>query len=356
MRSSVADTQTLLDAYLSPRGSQEHAEELSNAIRSLVHRAVGKRETADLDDFEEECITAVWAKISSLKFDPDASHIDNVDAFIRQAVHNRYCDAIRRKQPKWYNLKLELLDLFSGKTQVSGFALWHSPTTQQRMCGLSQWKGSSKTAASACRRILDSPGNFRARYLDNRDPVEVPTHELAAAMLSCCGEPVDIDTLTNCMVELTRARSYKPLSIDFQPDDDSDAESPVDWLISPESDIETQVTEAAWFGQVMEWFWGEFTLLSVRQRKALLFGMPSDQVIALVAEVGLQETATSVEMTPEQFASLVNELPLSDSVTARSIDVQPRAVPSIRFKAWGRIRRRTRKSNLSDENMQSTER
>jgi len=352
VRSSVVDSQSLLEQYLSPHGSQEHAEELSYAIRGLVHRAVGKRETSDLDDFEEECLITIWAKISSLKYDTTAARIDNVEAFVRQAVHNRYCDAIRRKQPKWYNLKLELLDIFSGKTQITGFALWHSPTTQQRMCGFAEWNGSNKTMASACRQILDDPSRFRAGYLDNKDPAEAPSHELAAAMLTRCGGPVDIDTLTNTMIELTQSRAYAPLSIDFQPDDDPESESPVDWLVSTETDIETQIIDAAWFGHVMEWFWAEFSLLSVRQRKALLYGMPSDQAMALVAEVGLNEVAASVEMSDEQLASLINDLPLSDAATAHALAVQPRAVTSIRFKAWGRIRRRTKKSSLAAEGLE----
>ena len=44
--------------------------------------------------------------------------------------------------------------------------------------------------------------------------------------------------------------------------------------------------------------------------------------------------------------------PLADAVTAQELGVEPRAVPSVRFKAWGRIRRRTRKSSLFVEDEQ----
>ena len=40
------------------------------------------------------------------------------------------------------------------------------------------------------------------------------------------------------------------------------------------------------------------------------------------------------------------EISVDPMVTAEELGVPPRAVPSVRFKAWGRIRRRTRKSPL----------
>ncbi len=49
--------------------------------------------------------------------------------------------------------------------------------------------------------------------------------------------------------------------------------------------------DAEWFGHVIDWFWREFLDLSLKQRKALLYGMGGDQVMALVASVGMREIA-----------------------------------------------------------------
>ena len=344
----MMDAQQLLDAYVKSSGREigAYGDALSETVRGLVHRSVAKREIGDLEDFEEECVVAIWMKISGLRGDGSAG-IENLEAFVRQAVHNRYCDAIRRKRPKWYNLKLELMEIFSGKANVEGFAMWQNPDSGLRLCGFAEWNGSSRAASAKRREITDNIGKFRSIYLQNRDPQELPIYQLAAAVLDCCGGPVEIDSLTSCLAELVRARTEEPLSIDAVPDGDEDSGSPVDWLISPDTEVEKQVVDASWFSHVITWFWKEFLELSLKQRKALLYGMSGEQVMALCAAVGMKEVANSVDVGPERLASLINGLPLPDAATAEELGILTRAVPSVRFKAWGRIRRRTQKSALA---------
>lgn len=340
------DAQDLLEAYINTCG-ETHREPLCEMVRDLVHRSVSRREVGDLEDFEEDCVLAIWTKISAIKAGESDTSIDNLEAFVRRAVHNRYCDAIRRKRPTWYNLKLELLEIFSGKSHVKGFALWQNPSTGARMCGYAKWDGSPVSASARCRELVDDVPGFQTRHLANQDPVELPTYQLAAAVLDFCDGPVDVDALTSCIAELTHVHVAEPLSIDAQPDPDEDSGSPVDWLVSPETDVEKQVVDGGWFQHVIDWFWKEFIQLSVKQRKALLYGLGGDQVMALCAAVGMKEVAKSVEMEARKLASMISELPLPDAVTAEELGVEARAVPSVRFKAWGRIRRRTRKSSLS---------
>ena len=349
------DAQGLLEAYINSPGNSgdKYWERLSNVVQDLVHRAVGKREVSDLDDFEEDCILAIWTKISALKAGESETSIDNIEAFVRRAVHNRYCDAIRRKRPTWYNLKLELLEIFSGKANIEGFALWQNPDTGTRLCGYADWAGSSRQASAKCREITDNISSFCSKYLDNRDPQEMATYQLAAAVFDCCGGPVEIDAITSCMADLTQTRTSDPLSLDAQPDGDEDSGSPMEWLLLSDTDVEKQVVDAGWFNHVIDWFWKEFVLLSLKQRKTLLYGMAGDQIMALGAAVGMKEVAKSLEIDTSQLASLVRKLPLPDSITANELGIQARAVPSVRFKAWGRIRRRTKRSALSLDEEQS---
>lgn len=341
--------QELLNAYINAQGTagDKYWEPLSRAVQQLVHKAAGKRETADLDDFEEECVLSIWAKINALKINDSTSGIDNLEAFIRQAVHNRYCDAIRRKRPKWYNLKLELLEIFSGKANIDGFAIWQNPKSNGKLCGFAEWEGSSLSAAGRCRELLDNADGFKQKLLKNRDPQELPTYELAAAILDYCNGPVDIDILTNCIAELTQTKNLDPLSIDAQADSDDESGSPIDWLVSNDTSVEKQIIDASWFNHVIDWFWGEFAELSLKQKKTLLYGMSSEQMMALVSSVGIKEVSKSLEIDAAKLASLINRLPLADTVIAQELGIQARAVPSVRFKAWGRIRRRTKKSSLA---------
>ncbi len=344
------NAQKLLEAYLGSSGTDNRTYEelLARIVRQLVHKAVARYPTTDLDDFEDECVAAVWCKIATLASgDTATSSITNLEAFVRQAVHNRYCDCIRRKRPKWYNLKLELMETLSGKTGVSGFAIWQCQKTGARMCGYAQWEQESRSATAKCRWLIDNQEKFRSHFLEKRDPRELPLYELTAAVLDYCGGPVELDTLTGCIAELLQAKNEDPLSIDTVSDPDSDSSAPVDWLISPGAGVEDQVIDAAWFRHVLDWFWNEFLQLSVKQRKAIILGMSPEQVMAIASVVDFSEVAAALEMSPERAADLIAELPLPDSVIADELNIPTKAVPSVRFKAWGRIRRRTEKAGLT---------
>lgn len=344
-------TQELLEAFINAPPDKEYAywNSLSKSIRILVRRAIGNRETSDLEDFEEDCLLAIWTKISALKNGESTSQINNIKAFIRQSVHNRYCDAIRRKRPKWYNLKLELSEIFSGKAGIDGLALWQNPDGPGRLLGYSSWEGTPASPSVKCREISDNASSFRKKRLKNQEPNELPVYKLATHVLDYCGKPVDIDVMTSCLADLLQAKTEEPLSLDSQPNGDTDSTTPVDWLISPDTNVEDQVVDSSWFAHVIEWFWEEFNQLSIKQRKAILFGMQGDQVMAMAASLGLKEIAESVEISVERLASLINELPMPDADIAEELDIMTRAVPSVRFKAWGRIRRRTQKTSFISE-------
>lgn len=345
------NAQQLLEAYINTPGKEgdQYWEPLSEAVTGLVSQASSRRQIADLEDFEEDCVLSIWTRINALKFGEVEGTIDNIEAFIRRAVHNRYCDAIRRKRPTWYNLKLEMMELFSGKSNVEGFALWQSADGRTRLCGYAEWEGRTTSGSERLSALSANESEFREKHLHNRDPGELARHELAAAVLDYCGAPVNIDELTSSLTEMLQLYSAEPLSLDSQPDSGEDSDSPVNWLVSPDTDIEKQIIDSEWFNHVIEWFWGEFVELSLKQRKALIYGMGGDQVMAIVASIGLKEVASALEIERGQLASLINRLPLADMVIAEELDIPPRAVPSVRFKAWGRIRRRTKKSSLTDE-------
>lgn len=345
------NAQQLFDAYIRTESSAADVqrEALSVSIRTLVQKSLAKRETSDLEDFEEECVLMIWTRVSAIKSGAVEGTIDNLEGFVRQAVHNRYCDAIRRKRPKWYNLKLELMEIFSGKAGVKGFAAWQRPDSSGRILGFSEWEGARGSGSAKCRQILENTASFREKHLQNKYPNEVPLSALAAAVLDYCGAPVEVDVLTSCCAELLQARREEPLSIDALPDSDGEGGAPVDWLVSPDTAVEQQVVDAYWFERVVEWFWKEFQELSLKQKKALVYGMAGDQVTALAAIVGMAEISESIEMPLDEFVEFVRKLPIPDALTAEELEIDAKAVPSVRFKAWGRIRRRTRKSSLHAE-------
>jgi len=345
----MSDPQYYLEQYikLPPGECEAYLEPLANEIQKLVKRSLLKRETGDLEDFEQDCLLGIWTRIDAIKRGIVETKIENIEAFVRRAVHNRYCDAIRRKRPGWYNLKLELLDIFSGKLNVKGFAIWNVEGVSERLCGYAKWEGSSKCATAKCKEITEDERAFVRKMLDNRDPAEVPTVELACRILDWVGGPVPIDDMVSCIAKLTAVRDPDPLSIDAQPDGDEDADRPIDWLIDSQVDVERQVVDAGWLDHVLDWFWKEFLLLSPKQRKAIMLGLSAEQVMTIITSVGMAQVADALEMTNENLGTLISRLPLPDVVTGEEIGIPARSVPSVRFKAWRRIQRRSRKSGVT---------
>lgn len=345
----MSEPQRLLEKYISlpPGRCEEYIEPLSDEIRRLVRRSLVKRETADLEDFELDCLLAIWTRIDAIKRGVVETSIENIEAFVRRAVHNRYCDAIRRKRPSWYNLKLEMLDTFSGKLNIKGLAIWMCEGSSDRLCGYEKWEGRSGTGNGRCREIVDDPKGFANRMLQNRDPAEVPTSELVCRILDWTKGPIAIDDLVSCIAALTNVRDTEPLSIDAQPDGDEDVDSPINWLVDTHVGVEQQVLDASWLDHILEWFWKEFLLLAPKQRKAIMFGMAAEQVMAIVSSIGISEVAESLEMSVESLVTLVSKLPLPDVTTGEQIGIPARSVPSVRFKAWRRIQRRSKKSGVA---------
>lgn len=343
--------QELLTAYITMAEEDDWAyiERISGFIKELVHKAASKREITDFEDFEEECVLAVWSKIRALKSGESTTQIDNFEAFIRQSVHNRYCDAVRRKRPKWYNLKIEVMEILNGKSNIKGFAYWEEPSTGEKVCGFENWMGSKRPVTSRCREILDQQERFKRKYLNNRQPNEIPVYEMIGIILNYANCPVGVDALTNCIVELTQAKGVETFSIEGMQDDDSESTSGHEWLLSSDVDIEKQVTDSNWFGHVTTWFWDEFETLSVGQKKAILFGMPGDQVLALCTSIGIGKVAQGLQMEPRELADIIDRLPIPDIEIAEKIGSSARSVPSIRFKAWARIRKRTQRSKFVSE-------
>lgn len=352
------NTQDLLTQYLDANDDSTHKymEPLVDAIRRTIQRCLTKREVGDLEDFEEDCLIAVWTRINAIRQDVSVDGIDNLEGFIRRTVHNRYCDAIRRKRPSWYNLKLELLETFSGRLNVEGFALWQSSTGSDRLCGFTDWEGRTDLAVASCRGLADSPQAFLERGIGNRNPSELSVPELAAAVLDWVKGPVGIDDLTSCLAGLLHLKDYEPLSIDSQPEANDDMGSPVDWLIASDIDVEEQVVGNRWLKQVLNWFWQEFQQLSLKQRKAIFFGLMSEQAVTIITSCGVDNVAQALETERQTLVRLLGKLPIPDTEIAGELEIPPRSVPSVRFKAWRRIQRRAHKSELMAVDVETVER
>lgn len=339
------DAQKLLELYIASTGyeADKYWLPLSDAISNMVKKAVYRKEISDLDDFEEECILSIWTKINALKYGETEVAIDNIEGFVRRIVHNKYCDAIRKKRPGWYYIKLELQEIFNGKANIKGFSYWEVQGVG-KLCGFTAWCNTKKCETVKCRELVDDIKKFKLNYLQNRDPHEMPIYELAAAVLDYCGAPVDIDTLTGTIAGMLNMSGIDTVSLDSPNESDDEGFSPADRLVAENVDIEKQITQADYFSKIINWFWAELENLPLKQKKILLYGLGSDQVSALCAGVGYESVAKALGMTKAQLVEIIDDFPVPDIQISQELEMSTRAVPSARFKIWTKIRKKTKTS------------
>jgi DNA-directed RNA polymerase specialized sigma24 family protein len=88
--------------------------------------------------------------------------------------------------------------------------------------------------------------------------------------------------------------------------------------------------------------WEHISELPLRQRQALLLNLKGDAMSLLVitGSASLRRIAESLEMTPEAFASMWNELPLPDHEVAALLGCTRQQVINLRMAARKRLANR----------------
>src|SRR5206468_2481028 len=98
----------------------------------------------------------------------------------------------------------------------------------------------------------------------------------------------------------------------------------------------------------LERLWEEIRQLPPRQRAALLLnlrdaeGRGMIEMLPITGIAGPSEIAAALELPPEQFAALWNELPIEDAAIARLLGCERQQVINLRSVARRRLERRLR--------------
>ena len=339
-------SQELLTAYLNADelNIEEREAALTKRIMETVHIAVKKRDDSYQPEWESDCLFSVWTRIAAMKAGRDVSPIENLDAFINTVVKSKFCDSIRRKRPAWYNKKVEITEIFSGKTGYTGVTI-----LERRYCALKGMTGDRRVAGSNCKELAkesDSVRAFKAARLGNKEPFEFGVGDLCIAVLEHCGGPVDIDVLTGTVVDLLQLKNLDPVSIDKPVSEDDDSLTIGDSLVSEERSVEDQVCEGDYFDNVARWLVPELMALTRERRMTVLLALDREQIMSLISSVGIDAVTELFETDKNGLYDIVRRIPLSDAEIGRETGVEVRAIPSMRFKAWERIRRHVKKTNF----------
>jgi hypothetical protein len=266
------------------------------------------------------------SELKSLKSNPNGKVIFNLDGYVMSVTVNMYRQYLRAKYPLRQQLKSRLRYLLSHHPK---FALWEVEGVW--LCGFK--KGG---------RIAESPAaeNLRTGILetvgknDLRDSSK--TIDLVAAVFEYAKTPVPFNDLLLVVAEVQEIKERREIS-------DSEGFSLGDDLAISENKMTTEIEQQEYLRRV----WAEICALPIRHRVALLLNLKDrrgDCVIRLfplLRIASIRKIAETLEIAPEEFVSVWNELPWDDLKIAEYLGLTRQQVINLRQSARARLTRLT---------------
>jgi hypothetical protein len=244
-------------------------------------------------------------------------------------AHRTCARWLRRQFPERHALKNRLHYLL---TRQRGFALWDDDG--KSVAGFELWQKENKPAKAA-RHLSDLeslPNHIRALKSDK-------PHELAGtvgAILNYAGGPIDFDELVSAIAAI-QGISDQPIE-SLAEDEDGGV------LMSATSE-----PDQAWRMEkrmFLQRLWEELQQLPINQRAALLLNLKDPSgfgCITLFPATGVasvRQLAAALDISPESFAEVWNELPLEDAKIAELLGLTRQQVINARKSGRERLARR----------------
>lgn len=324
MRDDSADV--LLRAYLAAPGEAEADRQLARILDDiagpLVQRVVSSvyREWAaasDAEDVVADALTDLLRRLRDLR-EGRSQPIVDLRGYIATCAYNRCHERLRERYPARNRLRNQLQYLCGHDARL---ALWRT-AQGVIVCGLGQWSGREPLSADRAEHIHLAASSDPAA--ENRAQVA----KLVFAIFRRTGGPLDLDTLVAAIARLIHLEPQR-------------VEVPLVSLAhhQPAADSVLELRAS------LRALWHDVRQLAPKQRAALLLnlrdahGRECLSLLPLTRTATIAEIAAAVEMPPERFAALWNELPLTDAAIAALLGMTPRQIIKLRRLARERLRR-----------------
>jgi RNA polymerase sigma factor (sigma-70 family) len=304
-------------------------------IRQKLRTFSSRARDQDSEDVYSDVIVQLIGRLRELKATPQRS-IGNFQSYVATVSYNVCYEYLRQRYPERHSLKSKLRYLL---TNQPGFALWKSER-KEWLCGFAVWRD----LPEAPRATVIGPGALERAGLASELGQRKNLTELVAAIFNCAAAPVQMDDLVNVVADLCGIKDQQ----ESRPPVEDEQESIrfADRIPDPRSLVASEVELRIYLQRL----WAEICQLPPRQRAALLLNLSDAEgrdVIALLPITGiatLRQIAETVEMTPEQFADLWNDLPMDDATIAGHLAITRQQVINLRKSARQRLARRMRGS------------
>jgi len=295
-----------------------HAEPVIKAVIRYKLRFSTNRETqrAEADDIQQEVVLQLLAQLQRFRKLPDGHPITDVRGMAAVIAHRTCARWLRRQFPERHALKNRLHYLL---TRQRGFALWQD-SEGKLVAGFAVWQ-QKKTITNVS----------TIEKLPKRETLA----ETVATIFNHLNAPVEFDELVSGVAAI-QGISDQPLE-SLTDDEDAVHEPP-----APEPGQPWR-TEKRMFLQRL---WEELQQLPRNQRAALLLnlkdasGFSSITLFPATGIATVRKLAEVLEISPEDFVAMWNDLPLEDTRIAELLGLTRQQVINARKSGRERLARR----------------
>ncbi len=342
MKESPVKIDVLLEPLLTEVSDEQADELLSQVITNhadpvikgvirfkLRFNSYRESQRAEADDIHQEVVLQLLAQLQRFRKLPDGHPISDVRGMAAVIAHRTCARWMRRQFPERHALKNRLHYLL---TRQRGLALWDDDG--KSLAGFAVWEKEQRPAKTA--RHLSEAGDLpnHIRTLKSEKPQELA--DAVAAILNHVGGPIDFDELVTTMATI-QGITDQPIE-SLAEDEDAASQMPA----TPEPDQAWRMEKRMFLKRL----WEELQQLPLNQRSALLLNLKDPSgfgCITLFPATGIasvRQLAAALDISPEKFAEIWNELPLEDAKIAELLGLTRQQVINARKSGRERLARR----------------
>jgi hypothetical protein len=305
-----------IDSFLLPFLDASDEAEARVLLGQIIDRAapVIKKITAaslDPEDAFQETTRLLIRQLWDMKADPAGKAIGNYLHYVKVVASHVAKGQLRDEHPERRHVVDSLRYTLKSKAP---FALWESEFGE-RVCGLAVWRDQQMGFARSERlaQLLDDPHACDEIILPGRDALSIDHAELLAAIFDWVGHPVRFNEIVSIVCDLKRVDEFA-LVIEA----DREEGRPLGELLP---DLSRRPDEEAEWKEFLRRLWAEVEQLPPLQRIAYLLNFTAAdgqlELFWLYGVATIRRIGALLQLTPEHFARVWPELPLSDEERSR---------------------------------------
>jgi hypothetical protein len=279
-------------------------------------------------------------RLQRLRTESNGKAIEDFNSYVAVTTYNACDRFLSRKYPQRRRLKNGLRYLL---THRAGFAVWQDERGNY-VGGLHRWQFAPNEDDSSLKiqslredaRAFERDVKVEKSWSEQKN-----AYELLTAIFNWTNAPVEIDLLTSVCAEWWNVTD-ETVEIDASVTNETGEQHQSFQLADTRPDASVGNERRVY----LERLWNEIADLPTRQRAAVLLNLKDTNgrgVIDLWLVVGVatvEKIARVLEMTPEAFAAIWNDLPLDDNRIAKILGLTRQQVINLRKSARERLARK----------------